>query len=198
MAENFHDSVASTIDEVISNNSLLQATSKYICKSYYPYMNELIKSVQKIIENKDFVCEEHMTDLEKIFKGMQEYINYNFNREISVVMRYMFFLDDNFIIPIYTKIVDLYKKIIELGKLFFPDTEVINPLGEWLQSEKLYPTLRSQFHEFWKSTKKINIPDFKETYELYLHPSKHKLRTEFEELDDCVKVKSLPSGKHVV
>lgn len=94
-----------------------------------------------------------MKDLEKIYKGLK--------KEINNVMDYMYLVDDNFVVPIIYKIVELYKKVIEFGKIFFPNESVTNPLSEWLNCERLYCDMKYDFHEFWKTQSKFDIPNGK-------------------------------------
>lgn len=122
-------------------------------QSYYPYMTSLVKCLQKIIDKQNLVGEEHMKDLEKIYKGLK--------KEINNVMDYMYLVDDNFVVPIIYKIVELYKKVIEFGKIFFSNESVANPLSEWLNCEKLYCDMKYDFHEFWKTQSKFDIPNGK-------------------------------------
>lgn len=108
-------------------------------------------------------------------------------------MSYIFFLDDNFIIPVYDKIVDLYETLMEFGKTFFPNTKEENPINEWLEFDNIYKNMKREFHNFWKKQCNFEIHEDNETFEVFLHPSKkHKILSTIKAESQGARIMALP------
>lgn len=108
-------------------------------------------------------------------------------------MSYIFFLDDNFVIPVYDKIIDLYDILMEFGKIFFPNVKEENPINEWLEFDNIYKNMKKEFHNFWKKQSKFETQQDNETFEVFLHPSKkHKILTSLKPEAQGARILALP------